>query len=178
MGSADSLQKTLMLGKTDGGEGGEGGDRGWDGWMASPTQWRWVWANSRRWWRTEKAGVGLERVVHDSATEQEEPGIQHLLEADWPGKQGVPIIQQPPGMPPYPSFRETYMSLSELETQQCGGDTHLGGLLGGLTQHCQGQATPLLTKPSSPWPSQWPPVPIAPTAKTPVRQGQRTQYYS
>ena len=27
--------------------GGEGGDRGWDGWMASPTQWTWVWANSR-----------------------------------------------------------------------------------------------------------------------------------
>ena len=28
--------------------GGEGEDRGWDGWMASPTQWTWVWANSRR----------------------------------------------------------------------------------------------------------------------------------
>ena len=26
----------------------EGGDRGWDGWMASPIQWTWVWANSRR----------------------------------------------------------------------------------------------------------------------------------
>ena len=26
----------------------EGGDKGWDGWMASPTQWTWVWANSRR----------------------------------------------------------------------------------------------------------------------------------
>ena len=26
----------------------EGGDRGWYGWMASPTQWTWVWANSRR----------------------------------------------------------------------------------------------------------------------------------
>ena len=30
------------------------GDRGWDGWMASPTQWTWIWANSWRWWRTEK----------------------------------------------------------------------------------------------------------------------------
>ena len=30
------------------GAGGEGDDRGWDGWMASPTQWIWVWANSRR----------------------------------------------------------------------------------------------------------------------------------
>ena len=28
--------------------GGEGDDRGWDGWMASPTQWTWVWVNSRR----------------------------------------------------------------------------------------------------------------------------------
>ena len=28
------------------------GCRGWDGWMASSTQWTWVWANSRRWWRT------------------------------------------------------------------------------------------------------------------------------
>ena len=28
--------------------GGKGGDRGWDHWMASPTQWTWVWANSRK----------------------------------------------------------------------------------------------------------------------------------
>ena len=34
--------------------GGEGDDRGWDGWMASLTQWTWVWANSRRQWRTEE----------------------------------------------------------------------------------------------------------------------------
>ena len=37
--------------------GGEGDNRGWDGWMASLTQWTWVWANSGRWWRTEKPGV-------------------------------------------------------------------------------------------------------------------------
>ena len=48
-----------------------------------------------------------------------------------------------------PSFRETYMSLTELETQKCGGETHFRGLPGGLTQQCQGQAT-LLTKSSSP----------------------------
>ena len=36
MPRADSLEKTLMLGKT---EGREGDDRGRDGWMASPTQW-------------------------------------------------------------------------------------------------------------------------------------------
>ena len=29
--------------------GGKGDDRGWDGWMASPTQWTWVWVNSRSW---------------------------------------------------------------------------------------------------------------------------------
>ena len=28
----------------------EKGMTGWDGWMASPTQWTWVWVNSRSWW--------------------------------------------------------------------------------------------------------------------------------
>ena len=52
--------------------GGEGDDRGWDGWMASPTQWTWVWASSRR-WRTGKPGV-LQSTVkkrHDWATEKQ-----------------------------------------------------------------------------------------------------------
>ena len=49
---ANSLEKTLMLGKIEGGR-----RRGWDGWMASPTQWTWVWASSRRWWRTGKPGM-------------------------------------------------------------------------------------------------------------------------
>ena len=40
MQRANSLEKTLRLGKIEG--KGEGGDRGWDGWMASPTQWTWV----------------------------------------------------------------------------------------------------------------------------------------
>ena len=43
--------------------------------MASPTQRTWVWANSRRWWRTGKPGVlwsmGLQRVGRDWATEQQ-----------------------------------------------------------------------------------------------------------
>ena len=30
---------------------------GKNAWMASLTQWTWVWANSRRWWRTGKPGV-------------------------------------------------------------------------------------------------------------------------
>ena len=37
--------------------GGEGDNRGWGGWVASLTWWIWVWANSRRWWRTGKPGV-------------------------------------------------------------------------------------------------------------------------
>ena len=45
MWRADSLEKTLMLGKIEG-KGEKGGYRGWDGWMASPTQWTQVWANS------------------------------------------------------------------------------------------------------------------------------------
>ena len=36
MRRTDSLGKTLMLGKIEG--GGEGDDRGQDGWVASPTQ--------------------------------------------------------------------------------------------------------------------------------------------
>ena len=55
--------------------GGEGGGRWWDGWMASPTQWRWVWANSRRQRRTGKPGMlqsmGSERVGLDRVTEQQ-----------------------------------------------------------------------------------------------------------
>ena len=49
------------------------GKMGWDGWMASPTQWTWVWVNSRSWWWTRRPGVlrftGLQRVGHDGATE-------------------------------------------------------------------------------------------------------------
>ena len=60
--------------------GGEGDDRGQDGWMASPTQWTWVWANSKRWWRTGKPGMlqstGLQRVVHDWAIKQPPPVVK------------------------------------------------------------------------------------------------------
>ena len=54
--------------------GGKGSDRGWDGWMASPTQWTWVWVDSRSWWWTGRPGVlwfmGLQRVGYDWATGQ------------------------------------------------------------------------------------------------------------
>ena len=54
MRRVDSSERTLMLGKID---GGEGDDRGWDGWMASPTQWRWVWVNYWSWWWTGRPDV-------------------------------------------------------------------------------------------------------------------------
>ena len=64
---ADSLEKTLMLGKI------EGDDKGWDGWMASPTQRTWVWASSRSCWWTGKPGVvqsmGSKRSGHNWGTE-------------------------------------------------------------------------------------------------------------
>ena len=41
MRRTDSLEKTQMLGKT------EGRRRGRDGWMPPRTQWTWVWASSR-----------------------------------------------------------------------------------------------------------------------------------
>ena len=66
----DSFEKTLMLGKI---EGGEGDDWGWGGWMASPTRWTWVWVNSGIWWWTGKTGLlqsmVLQRVGCDWETE-------------------------------------------------------------------------------------------------------------
>ena len=72
MQRTDSLEKTLMLGKIEGGR-----RRGWQrmrwGWMASATQWMWVWVSSGSWWWTRRPGmlqsVGSQRVRHDWATE-------------------------------------------------------------------------------------------------------------
>ena len=54
--------------------GAEGDERGKHGWMASLTQWTWVWASTRRWWRTGNLGIlqsmGSQRVWHNWATEQ------------------------------------------------------------------------------------------------------------
>ena len=54
MWRTDLFEKTLMLKRL---KPGEGANRGWDGWMASPTQWMWVWLNSRSWWWTGRPGV-------------------------------------------------------------------------------------------------------------------------
>ena len=67
----DSYEKTLMLGKIEGGR-----RRGWQRMrrlMASPTQWTRVWVNSGSWWWTGRPGVlqsmGSQRVGHVWATE-------------------------------------------------------------------------------------------------------------
>ena len=74
MQRTDSLEKTLMLGRTEGGR--RRGNRGWDGGRASLTQWTWVWASSGSWWRTGKPGVlqsmGLQGVGHDWANQQQQ----------------------------------------------------------------------------------------------------------
>ena len=71
MQTANSLKKTLMLGKIEGRR-----RRGWDGWMASLTHWTWVWASSGRSWRTGKPGIlqsmGSRKVGHYWATEQQQ----------------------------------------------------------------------------------------------------------
>ena len=54
MRRADSLEETWCWARL---RAREGGNRGWDDWMASPTQWTWIWANSRRYWRKGKPGV-------------------------------------------------------------------------------------------------------------------------
>ena len=47
MRTADSFEKTLMLGKIEGRRRRE--RQRLSGWMASPTQWTWVWVDSRNW---------------------------------------------------------------------------------------------------------------------------------
>ena len=73
MGRADSLEKTLMLQRLE--AGGEGDNRGRDGCMALLSQWTWVWASSRWWWRTGKPdmlqSMGSQRVRDDWMIEQD-----------------------------------------------------------------------------------------------------------
>ena len=58
MWRADSLEKTLKLGKIDGRRRrGIQKMRWFDGLMTSLMQWTWIWANSRRWWRTGNPGI-------------------------------------------------------------------------------------------------------------------------
>jgi len=70
MRRASSLEKTLMLGKIEGRNRGD--DTRWDCWMASPIQWTWVWANSRKKWRT-----GKHPWVHKESDTSKQPNNNH-----------------------------------------------------------------------------------------------------
>ena len=76
-------------------EGEEGNGR-WDGWVASLIQWTWTWANSGRWWGTEKPdllqSIGPQRVGCDLATEQQQP-LSEPMYFWFPHKK---CIEQPP----------------------------------------------------------------------------------
>ena len=67
MGRTDSLGKTLMLGKIEGGR--RRGRQRMIRWMTSLTLWTWIWVSSGSWWWTGKPGMlsstGLQRVEHD-----------------------------------------------------------------------------------------------------------------
>ena len=68
--------------------GGEGDDRGWDGWMVSPTQWTWVWVNSRTWWWTGRPGMlrfmWSQRVGHNWVTElTENTNFAKIIRMHW-----------------------------------------------------------------------------------------------
>ena len=69
------FEETLMLGTL---KAGEGGYREWCGWMAFPTQWRWVWVDSRsgdKEWSPACCSPLRRRVGHDWAMELNWTGI-------------------------------------------------------------------------------------------------------
>ena len=79
---ADSLEKTLMLGKIEVKK-----RRGWQKMKLlnpSSPQWTWVWANLGRWWRTGKPGAlpptGPRRVAHGGVAGQEQEECCHSSE--------------------------------------------------------------------------------------------------
>ena len=81
MPRVDSVENILMLGKIEGRR--RRGQQRMRMQMASMTQRTWVWASSRRQWRTGKPGVPqsmeLQKVGHNSATEQQQISIVHTF---------------------------------------------------------------------------------------------------
>ena len=82
MRRTDLLEKTLMLGKTEGRRRGQQRMRCW---ISSPTWWTWVWVNSGSWWWTGRSGMlwfmGSQRVGHDWATELNWTELNIMLNA-------------------------------------------------------------------------------------------------
>ena len=81
MPRVDSVENILMLGKIEGRR--RRGQQRMRMQMASMTQRTWVRASSRRQWRTGKPGVvqsmELQKVGHNSATEQQQISIVHTF---------------------------------------------------------------------------------------------------
>ena len=93
----------------------EGDDRGWHGSMASLTQWAWVWANSRRSWRTREPGVlqfmGSQRIRHDLETQWQQQSTR-LARKTPPRKgywSGLPFPSQ--GDPLNPGIKPLFPAL-------------------------------------------------------------------
>ena len=61
----------------------KGDNRGWDCWMTSPTQWTWIWVNSRSLWWTGRPGV-LRFMGLQSWT-----WLSHWTELSWKGKESA-----------------------------------------------------------------------------------------
>ena len=86
MQRSDSLEKTLLLGKIEGG-------RRTEGQRMRPTRWTQVWASSVSWWWTGKPGmlqaIGSQRVAHDWAVDLNwtlilKPSIEFYMEQSLP----------------------------------------------------------------------------------------------
>ena len=71
--------------------GGEGDDRGWGGWMASPTQWTWVWVNSRSWWWTGRPGVLILWGCKESDTTEQLNWTQHQVKRQPTGGMAIKV---------------------------------------------------------------------------------------
>ena len=132
MWTAESFEKTLMLGKTE--AGGEGDDRGWDGWMASPTGWTWVWVNSRSWWWTGKPGVlrfmGSQRVGHNWMTELNYTELYFIMPGLGMGEVLRCLFLQFPSDLFLPNFYSLFSPISSFEVKpsaitSCSSDLYL-----------------------------------------------------
>ena len=111
MQRTDSLEKILMLRKIEGRR--RRGQRKMRRLEASPTWWTWVWASSRRWWRTGRHGVlhsmGSQRAGRDWAAEQQWHKMQLY---SWLLHQRC--LSQPDvsfNLPLFPSLPSLYFSL-------------------------------------------------------------------
>ena len=91
--------------------GGERDERERDDWrMASLIQWTWVWANSRRWWRTGEAwnaavhGIAKSQIGPETQQQYLEQGITPILYACVLVTRSCPTLCDPMDCSPPSSF--------------------------------------------------------------------------